>query len=567
MQRNDKIPAELKALNQWVVWDYNEGRKIPMQLNGRWAKSSDPSTWHSYDEVKDHDKIGFVFSRTDNYTGVDFDDCFVDGKLKPEVQELVDANPTYSEVSPSGNGIKLWLKSNWSRQQGTNAGDIEVYSNGRFFTVTGDTLPNATTEVGPCDQLVQYICKRFPEYSLTDNSEGARREKMDSAYEEICRRDIAAIEGQNGDASVYQAVLVCFRHGLTVSETRELMHKFNVERCFPSWEAATFGNMLEHKIDCALDYCIENRELYTAENEARHDFTSDSWVALKDVVDHDVAYLWEGFIAQGHKTLLHAPPKAGKTTLLANLLKEATNGGGELFGQEVKPMRVLVVTEEAAITWKWRNTNHFDGALDNICLWDNISPLMNTAGWNAFWAQEQLAQFDLVIVDTLRGVAPPGREADAETWTRLFQPMSQLTSKGTAVMAIHHSRKQAGDGISASSGSNALTGAVDFSVYLKRTGKGNGASITSTGRYPGVSVEAEWVGNRYQEAKDSKFNRESWVQQQLDMATEPVTAKQLFDLDWPEGRRPSSVDALQKFLQRTGFPSTPTGYVKKDSVL
>ncbi len=46
------IPAELRKLNQWVVWRRGTGKnsKRPMKaVNGKPADSSDPSTWASFE--------------------------------------------------------------------------------------------------------------------------------------------------------------------------------------------------------------------------------------------------------------------------------------------------------------------------------------------------------------------------------------------------------------------------------------------------------------------------------------------------------------------------------------
>ena len=97
------VPTELKALPQWVMWKVGirdgKATKIPKQITGGNAKSSDASTWTDYATVcqtlqADHakayritdrvfDGIGFVFSATDDYTGIDLDNCIRDGKALP----------------------------------------------------------------------------------------------------------------------------------------------------------------------------------------------------------------------------------------------------------------------------------------------------------------------------------------------------------------------------------------------------------------------------------------------------------------------------------------------------
>ena len=56
--------------------------------------------------------IGFVFSSSDPYCGIDLDNCIDDGKVKAWAETIVEKLKavSYGEVSPSGNGIKFWTR-------------------------------------------------------------------------------------------------------------------------------------------------------------------------------------------------------------------------------------------------------------------------------------------------------------------------------------------------------------------------------------------------------------------------------------------------------------------------
>ena len=60
----------------------------------------------------------------------------------------------------------------------------------------------------------------------------------------------------------------------------------------------------------------------------------------------EVPWLWHGVIALGATTLLSAPEKTGKTTLLS-LLLDRRRAGGQLLGRAVWPGKTLVCTEES----------------------------------------------------------------------------------------------------------------------------------------------------------------------------------------------------------------------------
>jgi primase-polymerase (primpol)-like protein len=154
----ERIPAGLKALDQWVGWRYqlrqDEWAKTPIRCkDGRLASSTDPATWVSFPKALDFcrrrkpDGVGFVFSSDDPFTGVDLDDCrdLVSGRLEPWAEEVVRELDSYTEVSPSGTGVKIFLKGELPPGSRNRKGKLEVYSEDRFFTVTGGHLAGTLT--------------------------------------------------------------------------------------------------------------------------------------------------------------------------------------------------------------------------------------------------------------------------------------------------------------------------------------------------------------------------------------------------------------------------------------
>jgi putative DNA primase/helicase len=118
-----RIPASLAELDQWIVWRYEQrdgGKptKLPFQVNGGFASTTDPKTWCSFDEAlkawqerpSHWSGVGFVFSAADPYFGIYLDECLdAEGKLKPWAQPIIDRFfDSYAEISPSGWGIKIW---------------------------------------------------------------------------------------------------------------------------------------------------------------------------------------------------------------------------------------------------------------------------------------------------------------------------------------------------------------------------------------------------------------------------------------------------------------------------
>ena len=142
------IPEALRALDQWVTWRYERDTKVPYSpQTGRRASSTKPETWASYavtvtaQESRGHSGIGFVFSVFDPFTGVDLDDCIDEsGAIADWARQIVASLDSYTEVSPSGRGLKVWVEGTVPTSVKTQ--QIEIYSERRYFTVTGQHLPD-----------------------------------------------------------------------------------------------------------------------------------------------------------------------------------------------------------------------------------------------------------------------------------------------------------------------------------------------------------------------------------------------------------------------------------------
>lgn len=172
------IPDELKRLNNWCVWKFEKrnGKRTKIPFNaetGEFAKSNDKSTWSSYEtavNAQGVDGIGFFFEPP--YLGIDIDDIdddlhrFKQGdKLDNIVSEFNEAFKSYTEVSPSGNGLHIIVKGKipGSRRR---KGNIEMYDSGRFFTMTGKSIGKYKDVTEVSEQVFKTIYDKY----LPDNT-------------------------------------------------------------------------------------------------------------------------------------------------------------------------------------------------------------------------------------------------------------------------------------------------------------------------------------------------------------------------------------------------------------
>ncbi|HOG07436.1 MAG TPA: hypothetical protein PK983_05025 [Syntrophales bacterium] len=157
----ENIPDDLKAIPRHVNWrsvrrgDGGKPTKPPYQPDGNLAKINDPQTWSTFDAVKAaadrFDGIGFVLSNDDDIVGLDFDKCrcpAFDGVtdwanslavVSAEVANHLQKLNTYTEVSPTGRGIHVFVKGHLP-VDGKKKEDYEAYQSGRYLTLTGHVL-------------------------------------------------------------------------------------------------------------------------------------------------------------------------------------------------------------------------------------------------------------------------------------------------------------------------------------------------------------------------------------------------------------------------------------------
>jgi RecA-family ATPase len=133
----ENIPHELRSYRQWVR---RAADKIPLNpRTGTKADVTDPNTWGTFDEAiaSPHGVgVGFVFTDSDPYTGIDLD---VKPDEQPTAEQLAIFNEfdSYAEQSPSKRGVHIIVR---GKVPTIKRKGIEVYSALRYFTMTGDVL-------------------------------------------------------------------------------------------------------------------------------------------------------------------------------------------------------------------------------------------------------------------------------------------------------------------------------------------------------------------------------------------------------------------------------------------
>lgn len=173
----ENIPAAMREVSRWVCWKavpkerkdgtgYLDKKPVNASNPSASAKTNTPSTWGTFAEavgsLKRAGVAGIGFCLNEGWLGIDLDAVRdpATGRLEPAAEAIVEKLATYTEVSPSGTGVKLILRGSVPvGHKGTADGmDVEVYGadslngRGRYFTVTGHRYEAAPAEVAELDE-------------------------------------------------------------------------------------------------------------------------------------------------------------------------------------------------------------------------------------------------------------------------------------------------------------------------------------------------------------------------------------------------------------------------------
>jgi putative DNA primase/helicase len=168
------IPRELLEYPQWICWRYMErgpDKKPDKQPINPWnlhnAGVTWPNTWSTFQHAlmthlmyrqRGIQGIGFVLTAHDPFVGLDIDHCLEGEFITSSAYEIVTKLATYTEVSPSGKGLRALVK-NTEFRRNTRTAELEIYTHSRFLTLTGKHFPSTPVDIrtASLDEIEQFI--------------------------------------------------------------------------------------------------------------------------------------------------------------------------------------------------------------------------------------------------------------------------------------------------------------------------------------------------------------------------------------------------------------------------
>ena len=272
-------------------------------------------------------------------------------------------------------------------------------------------------------------------------------------------------------------------------------------------------------------------------------------------LERAIPWIWDGLIAEDAITLLAAPEKTGKTTLLS-LLLDRRREGGQLLGRPVRPGRTILCSEESVSLWALRQPPlNFGPQLEyHQPFGNNPSPRR----WRRFIDHLLgLAEdaFDLLVIDTVMSFLP-AVQSNPGPLRRALNELRVVSGRPAGVLLLHQTStvrsRQRSRGPLAAFADIIIDMQVPSGDRFSRR-----RQFSGVGRYPGtlqhVAAELNPEGTDYllladelpEPAQPSVLET---LQRLLRESPTPLTRQEILSR-WPGGEPPRA-DSLWRCLTR-----------------
>jgi AAA domain len=338
---------ELKRQRLWVLWRLEMVRnsrgelvptKVPYQLNGKRASSTDPSTWCNYAEAQ---------AAVGSYTGVgtmmgqgkgcvDLDHCVVDGVILPWAREIIIALDSYSEFSPSGTGVHILgddiALPGKGRKRPYESGAVELYDTARFLTFTGRWLPKTPADIQPRRSQFSELYQRI------DNRASQPSGKKDFDLLWAGEWEKAGFPSQS-EAVFALCQLLAVKHH---NDSEKIDAAFRESGLFS-------GKWADEKWDRlgaeTIEKCLKPPEVIIGKKTAPPKWTIERF---SDIEPEEVDWLFEGYAARGMITGMSGEPDSAKSLISVDWAARYSTGRGWPEGAPAlqKPGKVLIFATE-----------------------------------------------------------------------------------------------------------------------------------------------------------------------------------------------------------------------------
>lgn len=524
----NQIPEELKQLPIWCVWNLEKGGKIPYNpWTGYKAQSNNLESFTPfktaskamYDGRYNGVGIGIFYG----INAIDIDHCINDGNYSDMANDIIQRMNSYTEISPSGNGIRIIFKApdlQYNKELyyiHNQKRGLEIYVSGatsKFVTITGNVIndvPIANRTVA-LQEILDLYMRRTSAHIHTDTvivqpigdflQIGFEKDTKLRNYWNGVRPHKSESENDFGfmskllywvNGNIDEAIRA-FRSS-PYAQQKDEEHKKKLER--KDYLMMTAKNAMPDRT------AAQDNEQWKLEHTVKHitqpmEETNNkvskglSIISASDLQKEDfppITYLVDGLLPEG-TSLLVAAPKIGKSWYVLDMGLKIASG---------LPFLNKFTTKSGVLYLALEDTHRRLQDRMNKLLQNNPTP-------TSFYFSTEASSIDngliesleatikdkpdikLIIIDTLqkiRSQSKAGNNVYQQDYAEIGAIKSFADKHSISVMFVHHLRKMkdGDDQFNMISGSTALMGAVDTSfVITKKSRNDINATLHITGR-------------------------------------------------------------------------------------
>lgn len=535
---SEKIPQALKANARWAPWKavFNEKRnkfdKIPHQAVAPFygLSTAKPERWYTYeaalkaflDNPELFAGVGYVMTKPHGVVGIDLDDCVHDNTIDDWAQQVIDSLASYTELSPSGTGLRILVTGEIGSDWTNHEVGIEVYGGHepRFLTVTGQRLKVSVPEVAaPAPDALAGLEQAYAKVKITATVISLQ---LPEIIDEALLPNVATLglhfkasdfltEGKvDGDRSraLFASAAALYSAGLSEEQVfgilatnpfamevaldhrrqdhdRALMYLW-VEHCQKAKARGTskvasaddFEDISEQKAK-GTSANVEPLAILNVAKPMRFTFLTQAELLARGPMQ----WLVKKVLPFAEVGVVFGESTAGKTFFTLDMVM-AIARGVPWNGRKVTQGTVAYICAEGSKGFSSRLRAYHDhhgtdhkkvplvvlpeapNFMEKADIKDLVVSLRTIEGLNT------------VVVDTLAQVTPGANENTSESMGRALAHCKVIhEATGAMVLLVAHSGKDASKGVRGWSG---IKGALDVEILVERSGNSNCATVTKT---------------------------------------------------------------------------------------
>jgi putative DNA primase/helicase len=432
----DRIERNVpRVLLDLPVWLLHTADKVPMYADGRRRQGKldsqeDRTRLVTFNRAAAatlvHDvaglgvALGHVPDTNVVISGIDIDHCYHEGKLDERAHDILSASNSYTEKSPSGEGLHiLGIGDVGTIKTRDGTLELEIYSGGRYFTVTGDAVSRkGFSEIADAAMLARKLFER-PRTAIQKDETGVVHA---GGRNNFLTREAGKLRRIDLDSAALAAAL----------------HALNQQRCVPALA------------DAEVDQIAQGILRYPSHPSGMDHSGAVQLVRGTEFNPEPVSWLWNGWLARGKLHVLAGAPGCGKTTIALAIAAIVTAGkcwpdqtcappgnvliwsGEDDFNDTLLPRLIAMGVDRSRIYFVGGVTTA-DGQQRPFDPSSDMDSLYNEA--------RKIGDISLLIVDPIVNAVAGDSHKNSET-RRSLQPLVDLATRlNAAVLGISHYTK------------------------------------------------------------------------------------------------------------------------------